>query len=260
LDKKEIIEQGHLATYLTGELTDIQRGELEDILSNDFELRSEYQDLESVLERLSFTYGIEPTPAVKKMLMEHPSVLEETHFQDNANSSSIWRFAFAASVSIAIISTISAFYFYTKWIDTDDRLAKATIQNIELAENFDQVNQQLDGMRDRLDIMVSPEFSRIILNGTAIATENKTVIYWNKAQEEIYLNSANLPELSENQQYQLWALVDGKPIDAGVFDADGGQFQIMKRIARADAFAVTIEQSGGADSPTLSTMQVYGET
>ncbi|MFT6883546.1 MAG: anti-sigma-K factor RskA, partial [Marinoscillum sp.] len=77
---------------------------------------------------------------------------------------------------------------------------------------------------------------------------------------EIYLNSANLPELSGNQQYQLWALVDGKPIDAGVFDADGGQFQIMKGVARADAFAVTIEQSGGADSPTLSTMQVYGET
>lgn len=258
MDKKEIIEQGHLATYLTGELTDVQRGELEDILSKDFELRNEYQDLESILERLSFEYGISPTPAVKKMLMEHPSVLEEVHFEQNTNSS--WRYAFAASVSIAIISTISAFYFYTKWIDTDNRLAEATINNIELAENFNQVNQQLDGMRDRLDIMVSPEFSRIILNGTAIATENKTVIYWNKAQEEVYLNSANLPTLTENEQYQLWALVDGKPIDAGVFDADSGQFQIMKHIDRADAFAVTVEQSGGADSPTLSTMQVYGET
>ena len=175
------------------------------------------------------------------------------------SASSGMKLALAASVIIALASMMSAYYFWNEWQDTDYRLAQLTARNIELAESYNTVNQELSEIRQDLAVLVSPEFSRIILNGTDNAANAKAVIYWNPNDEEVYLNSANMASLPQNQQYQLWALIDGVPVDAGVFDAEEGTFQIMKNIAKADAFAVTVEQTGGADSPTLSTMQVYGE-
>ncbi|HEY4654886.1 MAG TPA: anti-sigma factor, partial [Cyclobacteriaceae bacterium] len=62
----------------------------------------------------------------------------------------------------------------------------------------------------------------------------------------------------ENSQYQLWGIVDGKPVDAGVFDSDADGLIPMQRIRGASAFAVTIEPRGGNQQPTLSTLQVIG--
>jgi anti-sigma-K factor RskA len=65
--------------------------------------------------------------------------------------------------------------------------------------------------------------------------------------------------LSLENQYQLWAIVDGKPIDAGVFDSNLSGLVKMKDITSgASTFAVTIEPRGGSVSPSLHTMQVVG--
>ena len=65
--------------------------------------------------------------------------------------------------------------------------------------------------------------------------------------------------LAQENQYQLWAIIDGKPVDAGVFDTSLAGLLKMKEIGNgAAAFAVTIEPRGGKASPTLETMQVVG--
>jgi anti-sigma-K factor RskA len=61
------------------------------------------------------------------------------------------------------------------------------------------------------------------------------------------------------KQYQLWAIVDGKPVDAGMIDLNQPiVFQQMKTINSAQAFAVTIENVGGSATPSLETMCLLG--
>ena len=67
-----------------------------------------------------------------------------------------------------------------------------------------------------------------------------------------------MPAAPQGMQYQLWAIVDGKPVDAGVFDVATSGLLKMKTLDGAVAFAVTIEPRGGRPSPTLETMQVIG--
>ena len=56
------------------------------------------------------------------------------------------------------------------------------------------------------------------------------------------------------------SIIDGKPVDAGVFDVGADGLLKMKSITgNAVAYAVTIEPKGGSESPSLETMQVYGE-
>jgi anti-sigma-K factor RskA len=60
------------------------------------------------------------------------------------------------------------------------------------------------------------------------------------------------------KQYQLWAIVDGKPVDAGMIGDCEGLCK-MKVIDHAEAFAVTLENAGGSPAPTLTAMFVLGK-
>jgi len=95
--------------------------------------------------------------------------------------------------------------------------------------------------------------------GTPNAPQSMAYVYWNESSKEVYLSIQSLKQLSKDNQYQLWAIIDGKPVDAGVFDGDVAGLLKMKDIASgAAAFAVTIEPRGGKTTPTLETMQVMG--
>jgi anti-sigma-K factor RskA len=85
-------------------------------------------------------------------------------------------------------------------------------------------------------------------------------VFWNKQSKETYVSMINIPELPQGKQFQLWALVNGLPINAGVFDSLQGVL-VLSSIAtsQADLFAVTIENTGGSQSPTLSEMVVAGK-
>jgi anti-sigma-K factor RskA len=55
-------------------------------------------------------------------------------------------------------------------------------------------------------------------------------------------------------------MVDGKPVDAGVFDIkDGAGMVRMKNIPRAQAFAITLEKKGGSPTPSLDKLYVMGK-
>jgi anti-sigma-K factor RskA len=55
-------------------------------------------------------------------------------------------------------------------------------------------------------------------------------------------------------------MVDGKPVNAGVFplDSKGDTASKMLDIPQAQAFAITLEDEGGKDAPTLSALCVMG--
>jgi len=139
-------------------------------------------------------------------------------------------------------------------------LSDLIAQHQQIAQDYNRVNQRLDGMENDLRVMDNPSFTRVTMKGTENAPGSLATVYWNPGSKEVYLKIQEMKALAQGQQYQLWAIVDGKPVDAGVFDFPGGGMVKMKEIGvGADMFAVTIEPSGGRNSPTLSTLQVAGK-
>nr|WP_236023320.1 anti-sigma factor [Chitinophaga chungangae] len=87
-------------------------------------------------------------------------------------------------------------------------------------------------------------------------------VYWNPKSEEVFLTVTNLPAPAADQQYQLWGIVNGKPVDAGVFDmeqAAKGFAKMKTMVANAQMFAITLEKKGGSPTPTLTAMYVAGK-
>ena len=104
-------------------------------------------------------------------------------------------------------------------------------------------------------LLSQPTLKRIELKGNEKAPGGDLLIFWSAATQQVAVNVKSLPPLPSDKQYQLWALVDGKPVDAGVFDVNSSTTQSLNRsIARADAFAVTVEKRGGSPAPTMTTL------
>ncbi len=248
MTNQEIIEQGYLEAYLTDDLSEEQRREVEASFGEK-EIQTAFLDIQKKLEFLAFEGALSASDQVKlNVLGQIMSVKKKRP-----------SFLVAASVTVAIGSMLVAYVFYSQYKEVHNQLAGLLNQNEELADNVQQVNQKMDRMKNDLTVLINPAFSRVIMNSTQDGIVQQAVIYFNPSERQVYLNTSTLPELSEDQQYQLWALIDGQPVDAGTFDVLKDQFQQMKQFERVDAFAVTIEPKGGSEGPTLEKMQVYGE-
>ena len=259
----EYISSGILEAYALGELTDQERAVVEKNLAQYPELHTEFQRVEEVQEALLMQAAIAPRQAVKENLFQKIDAQKPeakvVSMQADQSHSSFWRFAVAASITVAVVASYFAYDYRGKWINSQGKLTELIAQNQRVAQDYNTVNQRLDKIESDLKIVDNPDFKRVVMKGTEGAPESMAYVYWNESTKEVYLSVQNMRVLAQENQYQLWAIIDGKPVDAGVFDTNLAGLLKMKEINNgAAAFAVTIEPRGGKASPTLETMQVVG--
>lgn len=260
---EEYISSGALEAYAAGILSDLERKEVEDTLVQYPALRAELLAIEQSQEKFLQKVAITPRASVKEKLFvslgnrdaETKSIPLATH----TSNSLIWKYAVAASLSLAVVTSYLAYSYRERWITSVISLNNLIAQNQQIAQDYNVVNNRINQIEKDVQVLNDPSFQRVVMAGTANAPEAKAFVYWNEESKEVYLSLQSMRELSQENQYQLWAIVDGKPVDAGVFDSNLAGLLKMKDIGKgAGAFAVTIEPRGGKTSPTLETMQVVG--
>ena len=259
MNVKEYISSGVLEAYALGDLTASERQEVELMIVKYPELRAELLVIESTLEELALRGAVSPKPESKQQLLKSlPAKPKQAKVIALAPANGYWKWAAAASVAFALVASYLAYDYRERWITTTVALNELIDRNQEFAQNYNQINLQLQKLQGDFGIIENAAFSKIILNGTANSPESLASVYWNKTTEEAYLSIQTLKQLSQEQQFQLWAIVDGQPVDIGVFDPGFSGLLKMKNVKNPSAFAVTIEPRGGRPSPTLETMQVLG--
>lgn len=277
MDIHAYISSGILESYVLGELPPAEAREVEQMAARYPEIQEELGYIEETLEavvqaaavaprkelRASILNAVAPpavTPPVAEPVNEAPvrplhqaPVAAPTQHQPQ-------RWLMAASISLALISSLAAAYFWSRWQQTEDQLASMAAQNTVLVQHVSTLENRAEGMQQSLAVLTNPTYQPVTMKGVGPAPDALAVVYWNPATEEVFLNPGSLPTPPSGKQYQLWAIVDGQPVDAGVFDATAQQLQKMKEIENASAFAVTLEPAGGSPSPTLEQMYVMGAT
>src|SRR5205085_1352208 len=161
---------------------------------------------------------------------------------------------------IAVASSVLAIVFWSNWKRTETDLNERIALGQQMAEDYNTVNQRLDKIESDMQVYDHPSFKKVILKGMETAPDAMATVYWNPSSTEVYISLQNLKALSSNLQYQLWAIVDGKPVDMGMFDGNVAGLIKMKNTDKAVAFAVTVEPRGGKQTPTMESMMVMGKT
>nr|WP_255670528.1 anti-sigma factor [Mucilaginibacter sp. UR6-11] len=172
-------------------------------------------------------------------------------------TNNFYKYAFAASITLLIGSLFALFNVYNKLQNTSQQLVAVTSQNQRISKTVNLMDQQLGVFRDTT-------YKILRLKGTSNLPSGGVMVAWSPAKKKVILDlkTLDMPVNDKTHQYQLWALVAGKPIDLGVFDklpADTANMQEMKPVALAQAFAVTREPRGGSINPTMSEMMLIGK-
>lgn len=258
----EYISSGVLEAYALGELSEQERGEVERHLASHAELRTELDQIEATQEKLLQRTAVKPRDAFKAELFARIDGQAPAGKVVSMQSSrpAVWKLAAAASIAAALVSSYLAYHYYDKWKSTQGELTELIAQNQRVASDYNQVSRRLDKIEGDIGIVHNPAFTRVALKGTPQAAASLAYVYWNEDTREVYLSVQAMKQLARENQYQLWAIIDGKPVDAGVFDGEDARGLLkMKEIGRgATLFAVTVEPRGGKPTPTLETMQVAG--
>jgi anti-sigma-K factor RskA len=217
-------------------------------------------DVDAVAQANSATRTVAPAPAAQPTASAPEAVVRPMASASVAEPTG--RSAWAMAASVALILSLGAnALLYSRWKDTSADLVALQNDQARFAQTTTVVERQLGALRQENQVLRSDEFRAVALAGTKTAPAARARVLFNPATHKVYLDVKNLPALPADKQYQLWALDNGKPVDAGVLTvatATGEGLQSMKDIASAQAFAMTVEPVGGSVNPTLSTMTVIG--
>lgn len=268
MNVEQVISSGLLEGYVLGITTEEESLMVRDLCAKHPELLKEIEQIEECLTGLS----TQQTPALSQDLKdritsrmvfsgERPAPVE---ISMNASDSSIknrnlYRLAIAAGIALLVSCGIYIYSLQNKIKEMESRLADASASETRLTEDMDAQKEAMNRLAVSFSIVSDPDMKAIPLKGMNSLVSKSAIVHWNPATRELYFNASALPPSPESRQYQLWAIVDGKPVDAGVINLENGAaFQKMKLIAGAKAFAVTIEKTGGSENPTLDTMCLLG--
>lgn len=258
-----------------GELSTTETSEVEKLAAQYPEIQKEIQLIQETIREVAVSSAIPPRPDLKDEILsrittsEHMQDTNVRHpLPDNASrpkekekAISFLRYGIAASIALAVIAMITAFYFRSQWKDAEQRLDDLLVQNQQIATQYETAHQEVQQLTEELSVITSRDYQAIEMTGLDASPNSLAYVYWNQNSDQVYLQVNSLPPNASDKQYQLWAIVDGQPVSAGVFDVSSSQqpkLINMKSIENASAFAVTLEPRGGSEAPTLDAMYVKG--
>jgi hypothetical protein len=271
-DIKSYIESGILELYVLGDVTPDEKLQVEEMASKHPAIKAELAEIERSMELYATENAIEPSAHLRDRVLN--SLL--TNFADDNNfpskkeqsvknnviampapkANSFYKYAFAACLALLIASVVALLSVYNKLQDANVQIVAMNSTNQHFSKTVNFMDQQLNIYRD-------PSFKVIKLKGTAHLPNGSMLVAFSPAKKKVVIDIADLkmPVNDKAHQYQLWALVGGKPVSLGVFDkndADSTAMKEMKSIDLAQAFAVTLEPRGGSINPTMDQMMVIG--
>ncbi|NBG64915.1 anti-sigma factor [Acidiluteibacter ferrifornacis] len=274
MKKEEFISSGLLELYVLGSISNEELSLVNDMLAQYPELNAEVMRIESDLIRLAESQSPKPSAKVKSSLLDAIDVIEdsqekleekkakviEIQTSEKGKTSMTMLLMVAASLALLIVS---AFFNYIQYQEI--QLAKQTIASLNqekevLANDLSTYKTSIESAENKIAVLRDTANVTIPMKGLDISPNSLALIHWNKYTNETFIDIASLPEAPTDMQYQLWAIVDGVPVDLGVFDVlkSAATLQKMKTVGNPQAFAVTLEKSGGSPTPTMENMYVLG--
>lgn len=253
---QEYIATGILEQYALGLTSIDQNKEIIYYLSQHSELREELTKIESSLETYASTYAQVIPSDLKSRILDKIST--EANKNDNSGNKNSLKNSILFYVAIAAL-TACLIYFWNINNKSKEQIQEKTNELNAIQQKIIQDSLSLLDCSNQLEFLRNKNFNRIILKGTPKSPQSFAMIYYDKSSRKTMLDPVDLPAAPVDKQYQLWGIVDGKPVDLGVFDMDTtSRLKEIKFIDNVQAFAVTLEPKGGLPSPTMSNMYVIG--
>lgn len=294
MNTKEYIESGIIESYVLGVTTAGESAEVERLALEYPDIQAEIESVRNTFENYVLQFEQEP-PAflkdkIKEKLFSEPisadrfqsavhggqSTVANEQLAGDSNQSSVNSkqidenpreivslggasapqrsiFSMAASWVLLALSIAGNIWFFTNWKNSEEKLVALETQNQVLAQEGKALKASY---QEEVAILQNPNNKVITLAGQPDFPTAKALIYFDKNKKEVYLSAMKLPKAPTGKQYQLWAFVNGKPVNAGLIDENGNILK-MKSFDKVEAFAISLEVTGGSTTEVGPKGAVY---
>lgn len=269
LDIQAYIASGVIESYVLGLATEQEVAELEQLRKQYPEINQAMSEFEASLEAQIMANAKHPPAAIKQQLLDRLqddfNYVPVTATQQQAATSAkvvtlLWnKYAVAAMVILIVASAGLNIYFFNKVEQLQNKYLSLVSEKNSLEAGLNIYKTKALDIYNSMQLMSDPNMQKVSMPGVKGKEDNLATVFWDKQSKEVYLLPNRLPQAPENKQYQLWALVNGKPIDAGLLGADCNGLCKLKTIPDAQAFAITLENKGGSPAPHLDQLYVFGK-
>ncbi|PXW18016.1 anti-sigma-K factor RskA [Chryseobacterium sp. CBTAP 102] len=273
MNTKEYISSGIIESYILGHASPEEAGILECVMKNNAEVKTAFEEAQKTLEDLATAQAVTPPSDLKSKIWNKiqqeqtveevspslPADLPEVKGRTENNTdikeyqkNTPWK-TYAIAASVLFLVSVGGNLF---WMNTQSANQKEMA--LMIADKKQQ-DQAMEKMNRKIDMFSNPDMQMVMLKGVEKHAEAKAMVFWDKKTKEVYLNAEKLPKAPEGMQYQLWAIEDGKPVNAGMYTEDKDSRTALASIPNAQAFAITLEKAGGSSVPTMENMFVMGK-
>lgn len=269
---QEFIDSGLPHSYVLGAATPEERGEVERMAERWTEVREELERLQLELDAYAGMHAMPPRPELREKLISHVlgQTTTTTAKQEPAKVVQLaaaaggvptfWRAIAAGALLLLGVSGLLNYTTYSRLRETDNQLVALQTEKATIVQQASRKQVQLDSLQAEYTAYYQQHQATITELSTlfhptvvALRSENSTgqaVLFWCNRSKTVCIDPGTLANTPKGKQYQLWAMIDGKPVDVGVFDASpANKLQLLRIIPDAQAFAVTLEKEGGVPAP-----------
>ena len=276
MDIQLYIESGAIESYVLGLATKNEVAELEAFRFQYTMVESAINEFSKELETEIMSASVTPPMHIKAVFLdairneEKPSLIYAPHialqtepqqtFGRGLNIAGFgaWKMLAAASVVLFVASAALNLYFYSRYAEKNKAYQALLTEKNSLfsANQIFQTNQH--EWENTAKMMADPAMLMIKMKSAPKKNNMDATVFWDSRNKDVYIMAKELPKPNAGKQFQLWAIVDGKPVDAGMISPGCAGVCKMKNILRAQAFAITLENSGGSPTPHLEQLFVIG--
>jgi anti-sigma-K factor RskA len=264
---QEYISSGIIEAYVLGLASKEEMAEFEKLCAAHSEIRNARDQFELSLEAAALASAVHPDKSLKSKIFAEIEI--ESYDQQNAlaeqqapvvdmdpapaYTTSFRKYMNAAAVILLAGSIAMNLYFFSQYKSYSNRYNQLLAQQSDMAATNKAMQTKLTQYEQSLSLMKDPDMLVVKMPGSNVPTSpdssSMAMVYYNTRSNQVYLVINRLPVPAPDKQYQLWAIVDGKPVDAGVFTPGKEAMLPMKNIRGAQAFAITLEKPGGSTAP-----------
>lgn len=270
------IDSGILEAYVNGSLSEEESRKVDELAEQHPEIRQELLEIQQALAVFAASRRAGPKPPPLTQLMEAaaqaaPQATPEDEGVEDGEEEPLtgrrlWTgYALVAAVALllGLGMVVGSLFMQLRHLKADMEALRASneqlkAENAYISQQYQVLRKSPERVEQAAAVMADPGSQQVQLTGLPAAPQAQARIYWHN-QRDVYLVVDELPEPPQGHQYQLWAIIDGVSVDAGIFDHHHHMQKLGEITGEVSAFAVTLEEQGGRPVPNLNRMYMKGE-
>ena len=263
MDIKAYIDSGILELYVAGALSEKENKEVYTLMQKHPEIIDEVLKIEAAIKTLTEAASPDETQGFEKVKAQLVIDDDTDHKVITLKPKTRYKWYSFTGWAACILFAIGFFWLANENNQLKNQISTKQSTNEFLEFQIEKANKSLSESKKLIAVLRDRNIISVPLAGQAVYPDAYAKVYWDKNNNNIYLDVQGLPTPPEGKVYQVWSLKLNPltPTSLGTldnFNSDENKIFTIENANDSEAFGITLEPAGGSESPTLDQLYTLG--